>query len=112
MTDHIQSLVESGASFAMVNLIFPLTVVADHHGETEFLAMAHWVLPRVPAVGEQVSAVGYRVKIGAVLWANDARVSIRLEPARVKLEALAMLESDGWDVFPAADPEPPSEWLA
>ena len=99
-------------SSSLVNIIFPLRVGSEIANDptTGYFALAHWILPRVPVVGEEVEALGHRVKIERVLWARDGRVTVRLTEARIGLAQVEELEREGWAVQPWED-EPPSEWL-
>lgn len=98
-------------SWSTVNLLLPLQV-GDHESTTPMFALAHWVLPRVPTIGEQidVDAIHHRVRIESVRWDIQGRATVRLQEAPVQAEALEALERDGWTVAPWEN-EPPPAWL-
>ncbi len=97
-------------SWSPVNIVFPLTVGASDADTPEHLAVAHWMLPRVPAVGEEVEAMGHRVKVERVSWWQNGKVSIRLAETRVGVDGLETLERDGWSVHPWEE-DPPEDWF-
>lgn len=107
---HGEWLAGGNASYSMVNLLFPLRIVDTDGNEAAYFGLAHWVLSRVPMIGEEVQTLDHRVKIEGVLWGSDGKVSVRLVEARVRVDALAALEAEGWSVRPWED-EPPSEWF-
>ena len=63
-------------------------------------ALAHWLLPRVPTIGEEidVDAIGYRVKVEGVRWESRGRAVVRLQEGHVDPAILTALEADGWTV--------------
>jgi hypothetical protein len=102
-------------AWSTVNIVLPLQVGSREHPEstTGYFALAYWVLPRVPTLGEhiQVDAIGYRVEVERVTWDRRGRAGVHLREACVDLKAVKALEAEGWAVEPWKD-EPPSDWLA
>jgi hypothetical protein len=98
-------------SWSVMNLLFPLQVSRSESDTTiGYLARTRWVLPRVPVLGEEVEAIGHRVKVVRVLWNRDGNVTVGLAQARVGPDALDTLEREGWSVQPSQG-EPPPGWL-
>ena len=97
---------------SVVNLALPMQVSGGDEA-TAMFALAQWLLPRVPSIGEEVlvEAIGHRMKIEGVRWDITGKATVVLQEARVRPEALDALERDGWEVAPWDD-EPPSDWLA
>jgi hypothetical protein len=93
-------------SWSVVNLLFPLQVGGE--SPAAMFALAHWLLPRVPTIGEEidVDAIGYRVKVEGVRWEIRGRAVVRLQEAYVDPANLAALEAEGWTVARWED-EPP-----
>jgi hypothetical protein len=103
--------VDGSRSWSVVNLLFPLQVSRSESDTTiGYFARTRWALPRVPVLGEEVEALGHRVKIVRVLWNRDGEVTVRLAQARVGPDALDTLEREGWSVQPSQG-EPPPGWL-
>ena len=108
MSGRVRGLEPHGPpSASIVNLVLPITV-----GDTRMFALAHWVLPRVPTIGEEidVDAIGHRVPIESVRWNIRGQVVVQMQEVGVQPEALEALERDDWTVAPWED-EPPREWL-
>ena len=64
-------------SWSVMNLLFPLQVSRSESDTTiGYLASTRWVLPRVPVLGEEVEAIGHRVKVVRVLWNRDGNVTV------------------------------------
>jgi len=95
-------------SWSIVNLLFPLKVGGDN--PTGMFALAVWLLPRVPTIGEEITSVGHKIKVERVSWDIKGRAVVRLHEARVEPSTLQALEREGWTVSPWED-EPPSEWF-
>ncbi len=95
-------------SWSVANLLFPLKVGGDN--PTGMFALAVWLLPRVPTIGEEIYAIGHRIKVERVGWDNEGKVVVRLHEARVEPATLEELEEEGWTVA-AWEDEPPSYWL-
>jgi hypothetical protein len=97
-----------------VNLSLPIQLQdADEGAPPTFLALGHWLLPRVPCIGEHVviEAIRRRVEVESVWWDIEGRATVTLQEARLGPDALEALERDGWGVASFED-EPPSDWLA
>ena len=73
-------------------------------------ALTHWSLPRVPSIGEEIIAIGHKLKVEQVTWADTGLVVVRIHEARLDPSALQTLEQEGWEVS-TWETEPPSEWL-
>jgi hypothetical protein len=101
-------------SAATVNIVLPMLVGPDgaEHAPAKMFALAHWVLPRVPCIGEEiiVETVGYGIPIEAVAWGIRGGVSVRLREIRALPEVLGGLENEGWSTGPW-ETEPPADWL-
>lgn len=97
-------------SWSVVNLVLPLKVGEDG-AAAELFAYVTRPLPRVPSVGEQVAAMGFRIEVERVLWNLDGRVLVRLDPAQVRAEDLETLEREGWQIAPKDEPTPPEDWF-
>jgi hypothetical protein len=99
-----------GQSWSIVNLLLRLQIGAGDD-RTPMFALAHWVLPRVPAVGEEIQAIGFRMTVDRVTWDIEGRAVVRLREGHLEPPALEALEQEGWSVQ-SWDVEPPSDWLA
>jgi hypothetical protein len=109
MDDQIRGLDPQGPpSCSMVNLLLPLQV-ADGGKPTPMFALAHWLLPRVPMVGEEIEVIGYRMTIERVSWDIEGRALVRLHEGHLESSALEALENEGWSPL---ENEPPSDLLA
>ena len=95
-------------SWSVVNLLLPLKVGGED--PTGMFALAVWVLPRVPTIGEEIYAIGHRIEVERVSWDIKGRVTVRLREAHVEPSTLQALEQEGWTVTPWED-EPPREWM-
>ena len=103
--------IDGPGSWSVVNLLFPLQVSRSESDSTiGYFARARWELPRVPALGEEVDALGHRMKVVRVLWSRDGKATVRLAEARVGPDALDTLEREGWSVQPSQG-DPPPGWL-
>lgn len=101
-------------STSMVNLSLPIQLAdSEPDAPPTLFGLAHWIMPRVPCIGELVviEAIPMKVRIESVWWDADGRALVQLAVTRVPPAALERLEADGWSVGPYQD-EPPSEWLA
>ena len=96
-------------SWSLVNLVLPLQSVGGN--AAGMFALTAWALPRVPTIGEEIQAVGYRWTIERVTWDNEGNVVVRLGEAHVEQETVDALEDEGWKIAPW-ETEPPSEWFA
>jgi hypothetical protein len=109
MVQDVKGLEPDGPrSWSVVNLLLPLKVGGEN--PTEMFALAYWVLPRVPTIGEEIYAIGHRITVERVGWDIKGKVTVRLREAHVEASTLRALEQEGWTVAPWED-EPPSEWL-
>jgi hypothetical protein len=97
-------------SWSTVNLVLPIRV--GDVDPTRMFALAHWALPRVPTIGEEIDvlAIANPVTIEGVRWDIHGRATVRLQETPVHSDALEALERDGWTIAPWED-EPPRDWL-
>ncbi len=115
MADQRKGLEPDGPpSWSTVNLLLPLQVAdADkfdpRYAAIRVFALAHWALPRVPTIGEEVIATGNRLKVERVTWDDQGRAVVRFQEARLDPSALKALEQEGWTVS-TRETEPPSDW--
>lgn len=96
-----------------VNVAIPIYLPFDDtDAAPTMFALSHWLLPRVPCVGEQivVEALQRRMEVEDVIWNSAGRAIVNLKAARLEAQGLEDLELDGWRLAPSKD-EPPSEWL-
>ena len=93
------------ALWPVINWVMQIYVkpVAEPRGDPDFLALRYQLLPRVPAVGEDVIVPGYRASIDKVTWGEDGRVTVGIAAAVVDAAYLDELASAGWTVFPRHD---------
>ena len=83
MANDVKGLEPPGPpSWSLVNLLLPLQVGGGDN-PTAMFALAHWVLSRVPVIGEEIYAINYRMRVERVSWDSDGRVTVRLGEAAV-----------------------------
>jgi hypothetical protein len=102
--------IEGPSCWSVVNILLPLQLENQDGTTTPYFALAHWLLHRVPSLGEEIRVVGHRAKIERVTWGRDGKVTVALPEFRVQLDGVEALEREGWAVQPWED-EPPAEWL-
>lgn len=101
---------DGARSWSLVNLVLPLNV-ADGGIPTAVFGLAHWVLPRVPAVGEEILALDVRITVERVTWDNEGRAVVRLEQLNLAPSKIDTLEREGWRIS-CWETAVPQEWVS
>ncbi len=101
---------DGAQSWTLVNLVLPLNV-ADGGTPTAVFALAHWVLPPVPAVGEEILAINVRINVERVTWDNEGRAVVRLEELNLGPTQIDALEREGWTIS-CWETAVPQEWVS